>query len=91
MIKVTQEQQRLLDFIRQHIHDQGFAPSVREIATAFGGRSTNAINGRLAVLERKGYIARVDHKARSIRLLNPDAQQSHCPSCTCFPSRGGAT
>jgi repressor LexA len=57
----------VLDYIRQSITDRGYPPTLREIGTQMGIRSTNGVNDHLRALERKGYLTREDMKSRALR------------------------
>ncbi len=67
---LTAIQASVLDIIAQSVNERGFPPTVREIAAARGGRSTNAVNDVLVALEKKGHITRdKNKKSRSIHLV----------------------
>ena len=67
MLGLTKRQQMVLDFITQSITDRGFPPTLREIGSHLGIRSTNGVNDHLRALERKGYLKREDMKSRALR------------------------
>jgi repressor LexA len=67
MLGLTKRQQMVLDFITQSITDHGFPPTLREIGSHLGIRSTNGVNDHLRALERKGYLKREDMKSRALR------------------------
>lgn len=75
MKTLTERQQAILDFIEQSIAQEGFPPTIAEIADAFGVRSTNSIRGHLQALARKGVIELVPAASRGIRLLKPTLGQ----------------
>jgi len=82
---LTERQQEILDFIRRHITDEGYPPTVREIGTAFGIRSTNGVADHLKSLERKGYLERGILKSRALRPLpaeEPDSAFNDFPVVT---------
>ncbi|MEO8391767.1 MAG: winged helix-turn-helix transcriptional regulator [Chloroflexota bacterium] len=65
---IDQTSEALFGFIRTYIHENGYSPSLREIAEGcYLGRST--VLRYLDKLEAKGRIARTIGKARSIALL----------------------
>lgn len=64
---LTPRQREVLDFITECIDARGFPPTLREIGSQFGIRSTNGVNDHLKALERKGYLAREDLKSRALR------------------------
>ena len=68
--ELTGRQREILDYIRRYITDNGYPPTVREIGSAFGIRSTNGVADHLKSLERKGYLARGSLKSRALRPLH---------------------
>jgi SOS-response transcriptional repressor LexA len=65
--ELTDRQQRVLDYIRQSITENGYAPTHREIGAHVGIRSTNGVRDHLIALERKGYLTRGNAKSRALR------------------------
>ena len=65
MEKLTGKQELVFEFILSCFHDDGYIPTVREIADNFNYKSTNAVRDHLAALERKGYIQRRAGAARA--------------------------
>ncbi|MDP0496094.1 MAG: transcriptional repressor LexA [Verrucomicrobiota bacterium JB024] len=74
MKDLTTRQHEILGFIQLHFRQENFWPSIREIQTHFGFRSTNAVMGHLRALERKGYISRVAGQARAFRVTYDDGE-----------------
>ena len=72
--KATDKQQRVLDYVRQQIKEEGYAPSVREICKALDLKSTSTVHGYLARLKKKGLIEKVDMKSRTIRLVDEEGR-----------------
>jgi repressor LexA len=68
MEKLTQRQQQVLDFVRQHINDTGYPPTRADIAQQLGFKSANAAEEHLKALARKGAIEMVAGASRGIRL-----------------------
>ena len=70
---LSERQNAVLDFLRE-FHDQhGHAPTDREIQSGLGFSSQSVARHYLAMLERKGAIARRPGKARGIVLLESPA------------------
>jgi repressor LexA len=69
---LTKRQEMVLDFITQSINSRGYPPTLREIGSYMGIRSTNGVNDHLRALERKGYLKREDMKSRALRPVNVD-------------------
>ncbi len=68
MEKLTQRQQEVLDFVRQHINDTGYPPTRADIAHELGFKSANAAEEHLKALARKGAIEMIAGASRGIRL-----------------------
>jgi repressor LexA len=66
---LTDRQEEILEYIQRYIVEQGYPPTIREIGTAFGIRSTNGVNDHLKALERKGYVSRGELKSRALTVL----------------------
>ncbi len=73
---LTKRQEMVLDFITQSISNRGYPPTLREIGSYMGIRSTNGVNDHLRALERKGYLKREDMKSRALRPVNLEAVPS---------------
>ncbi|HEX5818469.1 MAG TPA: transcriptional repressor LexA [Gemmatimonadales bacterium] len=68
---LTRRQSEILDYLRTHIEEQGYAPSFEEIAEKFGFASLATVHEHLTNLERKGYIRRSYNESRSIEVMPP--------------------
>ena len=68
-LEATARQREVLAFLVRFIEENGFPPSVREIATAIGVSSTFGVIRHLKALERKGRISRKRFTSRGIRVL----------------------
>lgn len=66
--KLTNRQGEVLEFIKEFIKRQGYAPSLRDIAEHFGIRGPQNAGKHLDALEKKGYIKRTPRLARGIEL-----------------------
>lgn len=66
---LTQVQERMLSFIASHQNQNRFAPSIREIGDAVGLASSSSVAYQLGQLEKRGFIRRGAHQARTIELL----------------------
>jgi repressor LexA len=64
---LTDRQREILDFISKSIAKRGYPPTLREIGSHFGIKSTNGVNDHLRALEKKGYLHREDLKSRALR------------------------
>ncbi|MCX6808524.1 MAG: transcriptional repressor LexA [Candidatus Berkelbacteria bacterium] len=68
MEPLTKKQREILDYIRNFIDDNGYAPSYREIAHYFELSSTGTIAEYINILEEKGYLTKDAMEARAIQL-----------------------
>lgn len=68
------KQKEILDYIKKEILTRGYPPTVREICTAVGLKSTASVYFHLNALEEKGLIARDPDKPRAIEILDDDFQ-----------------
>lgn len=66
MTYLTEKQRDVLEFIRDRIGERGVAPTLQEIATAFGFRSTASAQKHVGLLERKGFLKREKHQKRGL-------------------------
>lgn len=80
MQKLTQKQQIVFDYIKQSLDENGFAPSVRDIAKAVGYASPSTVQYVLNKLEEYGYIERDPLLKRTIRIPNTNrTKPAHIP------------
>ena len=65
--QISEKQQRVLAFLREKSAD-GLPPTVREICTATGIKSTSSVHTILRALEDEGYISRDARASRAIKV-----------------------
>lgn len=68
------KQKQILDFIKEEILKRGYPPTVREICSTVGLRSTSSVHAHLATLEKNGYIRRDPTKPRAIEICDDSFQ-----------------
>jgi repressor LexA len=68
---LTKRQSQLLDYLRQCIAVQGYAPSLEEIADHFQLSSVGTVHKHLKALEEKGFIRRQWNRSRAIEIVEP--------------------
>ena len=66
---LTDRQSEILNFVREHMREQGAPPTRADIARAFGFSSPNAAEGHLRALVAKGHIEMAPGTARNIKLV----------------------
>jgi len=84
MEQLSAKQARVLDFIKGHLQNTGYPPTVREIADRLGLAGPNSAKKFLDILERKGCIRRQPGCSRAIEVM--DAARS--PALRSFPVVG---
>jgi len=65
---LTSGQHKTLDFIRQYIGREGFAPTLTEIAVGLGMSSKGSVHRQVQALAEGGYIELVPGRKRGIQL-----------------------
>ena len=77
MIKLSAKEQAVFDYLVKNISENGYAPSVRDIAAALGIKSTSSVHAYLHGLEKNGYITQEEGKRRTLRLCAPYARMGN--------------
>ena len=62
---LTERQQAILDFINEHVEENGFPPSVREIGRHFEIYPAT-VQDHISALERKGYLQKKRFQSRTL-------------------------
>jgi repressor LexA len=79
---LTPKQLRVLTYIRDYSHARGYAPTMQELADEFGVSKVTVFE-HIAALQRKGYLRRTRHRARSLQLREhvsfPDERATRLP------------
>lgn len=68
---LTVRQRRILEYVRSHHAEHGYAPSLRDIAAKVGLASPSAVRYQIGVLEGMGWIRRAPGVARALIVLDP--------------------
>jgi repressor LexA len=67
--KLSDKEQKILDFVNKQVEELGYPPSVREICRAVGFSSTSTVHGYLEKLKQKGLIDKDPAKPRALRVI----------------------
>ena len=67
--ELTSRQRQILDFLHAYRARQGYAPTLQDIADAFGMASLNGPRKHLAALEAAGFLTLAPGSARAVRLV----------------------
>jgi repressor LexA len=76
-MKLTEREQKILDYMKIETKKKGYPPTVREMCQFLGIKSTSTAHKDLESLERKGLIRKDPTKPRAIEILDhPITMQS---------------
>jgi len=78
MPRTSNKAQLILDYVNQFVHENGFAPSVREIGAAVGLNSTASVSYHLQQLQRKGLLQAPAGKGRK-RAITTNTRPGQIP------------
>ena len=67
---LTQRQAQVLEFIEEFTAQNGYPPTVREVAGNFGFRSPRAAHDHMKALEKKGYLRSRAGRPRALEVLH---------------------
>src|SRR4029077_14400644 len=96
---LTKKQYELLMFIHQRVRESGVPPSFDEMKDALDLRSKSGIQRLITALEERGYIRRLEKRARALEILRlpenaaegvrPAATRTQAQRLTRTETRGG--
>ena len=72
MSKQQEREQKILSFMRKELKAKGYPPTVREIGTALGIKSTSTVHKDIASLVEQGYLKKDPAKPRALMLVDSD-------------------
>lgn len=75
--ELSNRQRAIVAFIRAHVAEHGYPPTVRDIGAAVGLVSPSSVAYQLAQLAELGAIRRDPDRPRALVVLDPDG----CPRC----------
>lgn len=70
--KSEEMQQKILDFLNEQVKIKGYPPSVREICSAVGFKSTSTVHSYLEKLKKEGLIQKDATKPRALKIVRND-------------------
>jgi repressor LexA len=71
----NEKQQMILDFVNKQVEEKGYPPSVREICSAVGFKSTSTVHAYLEKLEKDGQIIKDATKPRALKVIESSNTQ----------------
>ena len=75
MKSLTTKQKKVFDFISKYIADNEQSPTVEEIRTSLGFKSTRSVSQYLEALVEKNYVTKTND-ARSIKLAEYECEET---------------
>lgn len=76
MEPLKDRERKILTYMKEEIKKKGYPPTVREMCTALGIKSTSTTHKDLENLETKGYIKKDPAKPRALMIIDPDTGKS---------------
>lgn len=70
-MNLTKRQRQVYDYIRSFLSENGYAPSLAEIAAAFKLTSVATVHEHISNLEAKGLLRRQANRSRAIEVTGP--------------------
>ena len=67
---LSMKQLQVLDYIKKQIEFKGYPPSIRDICSGIGLKSTSTVHSHLNTLDKKGYLKKDPTKPRAITILD---------------------
>lgn len=76
MEPLKERERKILNYMKEEIRKKGYPPTVREICTALGIKSTSTTHKDIENLELKGYIKKDPAKPRALMIIDPETEGS---------------
>ncbi len=73
---LTKRQKEILDFIREYLEREGYAPSLEEIGARFGLSSVATVHKHVQNLVEKGLLRKAWNRSRSIEIVDPESSRN---------------
>ena len=87
METLKDRERKILTYMKEEIKKKGYPPTVREMCTALGIKSTSTTHKDLENLEMKGYIKKDPAKPRALMIIDPETGRSFGESEAAEPAR----
>jgi repressor LexA len=75
MDKLKDRERKILNYMKEEIKTKGYPPTVREICTAIGIKSTSTAHKDIESLVRQGYLVKDPSKPRALMVVDPHADK----------------
>lgn len=87
MKDLQDREQKILDFMKKEISVKGYPPTVREICSAVGIKSTSTAHKDIDSLVKKGYLKKDPSKPRALMLVNQNKEHRTASSNSDYTER----
>ena len=84
-------QQKILEFMKEEISTKGYPPTVREICSAIGIKSTSTVHKDIETLVSEGYLKKDPSKPRALMVVDPKTKSGHVDAAGSSPAPKGET
>ena len=84
MDRLKEREQKILNFMKNEIKTKGYPPTVREICTALGIKSTSTVHKDIASLVDQGFLKKDPSKPRALMVVDPEAASAPAPSADAY-------
>ena len=72
---MKEREKRILEYMKKEIREKGYPPTVREICSALGIKSTSTVHKDIANLEKEGYLKKDPARPRALLVVDEDFDQ----------------
>lgn len=83
MNRLKDREQKILSFMKNEIKTKGYPPTVREICTALGVKSTSTVHKDIASLVEQGFLKKDPSKPRALMVVDTEDTASDATAGTC--------
>lgn len=80
-------QLKILEFMKEEISTKGYPPTVREICSAIGIKSTSTVHKDIETLVSEGYLRKDPSKPRALMVVDPKTKSGHVDAAGSAPVR----
>jgi repressor LexA len=70
MATLTKRQKQMVDYLKNYIDENGYAPTLAEVGEYFGLSSLATVHKHLRNLENKGFISRTHNHSRALEIAS---------------------
>ncbi len=84
-------EQKILNYMKTEVRTKGYPPTVREICSALGIKSTSTVHKDIESLVRAGYLKKDPSKPRALMVVDPNDVTGHVRAGSATPAGIKAT